>query len=365
MPGIVPSIIKGGIHAYSFIANLVFTMSSGPKDDKFDTLLSSTVRSNIALFVCSFFQFARTSSDPSYSLQHRFLVTSIGINKSSVRVQHESLAIWVLDKVTLKRHEFIIERVPSHRSYESRFSAFSQFPKSEKVLDSIQKALSNMRSLSNQVAESLCTAREADPEPETITLLPSESTNDPYHSLQTPTSFLDLFTSTLARGMASARTSSQSISPQSLAEDSISGYPLGSLDPANCIRRFNPEHLSLFEIVLLAQVVNQYAPIYGLFDNMCYMFASVIFDAVVQVYTFSPEISASTSRPEGPPAPTAEVSVPGNANILVLPTVLPTSNQAGRWFGILILDPIVKSTIVTIVVEKFKTERENYVKDIA
>ena len=86
MPGIVFCIIKGGIHAYSFITNLVFTMLNGSKDDKFDTLLSLTIHSNIMLFVCSFFQFAQTSSDPSYSLQHCFLVMSIGINKSSIHV---------------------------------------------------------------------------------------------------------------------------------------------------------------------------------------------------------------------------------------------------------------------------------------
>lgn len=190
-----------------------------------------------------------------------------------------------------------------------------------------------MRSLSTQVVKSLCTVMESDlePEPKTITLLPSKSTNDPNHetySLQTPTSFFDVFTTTLAGGMASARSGSQSISPQCLAEDSISGYPLGSLYPVNCIRRFKPNNLSLFEVVLLAQVVNQHAPIYGLFDNMCYMFASVIFDAIVQVYTISPESSStsSSSSPEGPPAPTIEVGPPVNANILVLPMVLLTSN---------------------------------------
>lgn len=108
------------------------------------------------------------------------------------------------------------------------------------------------------------------------------------------------------------------ISPQSLAEDTISRYPLGSLDPVNCIRWFKPNNLSLFDAVLLAQVVNKHAPIYGLFDNMCYMFANIIFDAVVQVYTISPESSSTpSSSSEGPPAPTIEVSSPANANILV------------------------------------------------
>ena len=151
--------------------------------------------------------------------------------------------------------------------------------------------LVNMHSISSQVVETLCTAMEmADMEPEVVTLLPLESTNDSdcnksSYSPQTPLSLLDTFTLNLARGMGSACTISQSISPQSMADDSISGCPTGSLDPGGCIRRFSPNNLSLFEVVLLAQVVNNYAPIYGQFDNMCYMFASVIFDAVVQVYT--------------------------------------------------------------------------------
>ena len=175
---------------------------------------------------------------------------------------------------------------------------------------------------------------EADLEPKTITLLPSELMNNPYHSetysLQTPTSFFNLFTSALTWGITSVHTSSQSISWQMIQ----------------------------FQGTLLDHWIQH-------FDNICYMFTSIIFDTVVQVYTFSPKNSALTFRPEGPPAPTAEVNVLGNANILVLPTILPTSNQAGHWFNILILDPIVKSTIVTIVVNKFKAERENYVKDIA
>ena len=138
----LPYIIKGGLHSYSFLSNL-FTMA-GPNQDIFATLLSPTVRNDIASFVSSHYQFALSSDQPTFSLQSRFLVKIVGLNKAGMPVQHESFTIWVFDEVTCKQHEFVLERVPSDCSYTSRFSIFSKFPASEAVLNSIQKAIHNM-----------------------------------------------------------------------------------------------------------------------------------------------------------------------------------------------------------------------------
>ena len=70
-----------------------------------------------------------------------------------------------------------------------------------------------------------------------------------------------------------------------------------------------------------------------------------------------------SSLPEGLPA-TAEVGVPWNANMVILPADLPTDNQSGRWFRILILDPIVKSTIISIVINRFMSEHENNIREV-
>ena len=82
------------------------------------------------------------------------------------------------------------------------------------------------------------------------------------------------------------------------------------------------------------------------------MFARVIFDVIVQ--RFSINTSANTSAIV--PAPSPEVNLPTNANVIVIPS----PDRAGRWAGLLILDPIVRSTIVSIVVARYDEERPLY-----
>ena len=361
---LLPYVLKGGLHVYSFVTKL-FTMP-GPKLDIFDTLLSPDMHSDIASFVDRHYQCALLSNEPSHSMQARFSVTFVGLNKAGMPAQHESIAIRVIDTMTDKKHEFIIERNPSDRSHASRFSSFCSFPQSEAVLDSLQAAVRNMRLLTTQAAEALFAATRT--ETENIPLLPlthSQAPLQPSYPTTPPTnpaqlSLIDMVTSTLAGAVASARRGSQSISPQKLADDSISGCQPNPLIPEHCIRRFKPVALSLFDIVLLAQVVHDYAPIYGLFDNQCYMFASVIFDSIVKEYSL-PASNWSPNPPPIPrtpvPAPSPEVGGPSNANIVVLPS----PDQAGRWAGLLVIDPIVKATIVSLVISQFHTERDSYI----
>ena len=113
---------------------------------------------------------------------------------------------------------------------------------------------------------------------------------------------------------------SQSVKPQSLAEDTILGCPLDALMGDEMIQRFKPIKLSLFDVALLAKVVHNYAPIYGLFDNQCYMFSSVMFNAIVQLYslpnsTFNSNHQASSASSGSIPAPLLEVGTPSNGNL--------------------------------------------------
>ena len=161
-----------------------------------------------------------------------------------------------------------------------------------------------------------------------------------------------------------ARSSSQFLSPQQYAHDSISGRIPGTLKADECIRVFWPVGLSLFDAALLAQVVHENAPLYGLFDNHCYMFASVIFESIIQLYSLpgilDPPTSASQVPLSGVPAPSPEVDLPRNANLIVLPS--PEAHQSGRWSGLLVLDPLVRETIVCIVIDQFKPKRSNYLQ---
>jgi hypothetical protein len=375
LPTMISYAIKGGVHTYSFLSNLFATMP-GPDKDPLKTLHSQTGLSQITSFVTCHYQMAKSSDRPEFSLKSRFPVKGGGIIKAGFSVQHESFAVWAYDRVTRTPLEFVIERVPSDHTYASRFSVFSDFPDSQQVLESLQKAIHNMRSMPAQAAESLFAAIKTETEaipllplysPESETEAPESSSSPPTSSVSADIpqmSLKDTVTSSLARAVAVARNASRSVSPQSLAHDTISGRSPGTLIPENCILRFNPVEMSLFDVVLLAQLVHQYAPIYGLFDNHCYMFACVVFDAMVQLFSLPASAHdpdrASTSISTPVPAPTPGVnSAPNNANIVVVPS--PGPDRAGRWSGLLILDPIVKATIVSIVVARFRAERRLYV----
>ena len=348
----LPYIIKAALHTYSFFGNL----SRVPADhDLFATLLSPTMRNDIRSFVDRHLQSALLSQERRFSLQSRFCVTLIGLKKARMPDEHESLAIWVYDKYKLSHHEFVMECVPAPGlSYASQFSIFCSFPRSDEVLNSLTMALRNMRTTTSDSVPLLPLTK--DPMPPTVSS--SLRANTPCH---TALPFIDIVTSSLVEAVAEARLGSQSIPPGSLTGDTISGRPPQTLMVEDCIRRFNPVGLSLFDIALLGKVLHEYAPMYGLFENHCYMFASVMFDAIVQLRSLprsTLDPAASTSTPV--PAPTPEVGPPKNANYVVLPDC----RKAGRWYNLLILDPIVKTTIVSIVINEFEKRREVYMREL-
>jgi hypothetical protein len=96
--------------------------------------------------------------------------------------------------------------------------------------------------------------------------------------------------------------------------------------------------------------VHDYAQMYGLFSNQCYMFARVVFDVIVQLFSYRPDSNTPV------PAPCHKSGPPLDANIIVMPL----SEQAGRWVGLLIIDPMVRVAMVDIVVARYKIERPMY-----
>ena len=289
----------------------------GPHNDIFGTFLGPTLQNDVGSFVERHYHCALLSKQPLVSLRSRFLVTAIGLNKIGMPSQHESFAVWVLDKETGETHECTIERVPSDRSFHTRFGAFSRFIPSlasDSVLESLQKAIRVMKSIPVEAADSMLAAITM--ETESIRLLPlTHHDCDSFTSMEASsppddieTSLIDTVTSTLAQVVATARNASDSISPRKLANDTITGCASQTLDPENCIHLFKPVDLPLFDVALLAEAVHDYAPVYGLFDNQCYLFASVLFDAIVQLYS----LPASAQDPNIPssstpiPAPTSD-----------------------------------------------------------
>jgi len=176
---------------------------------------------------------------------------------------------------------------------------------------------------------------------------------------------------------AAVREGSQSSSPMNFAEDLISGIDF--LDEEKCIRRFHPQDLPLFDLVLLADAVHDKAPIYSLFANQCYWYANILFEIIVQLYTLSavarrladtldhsgpsstPGRSATPGRSStGLPAPTLEINALENANLLILPAL----GEAGRFYGILINDPGVRQTVTRAIISDFKKRLDFYLHQV-
>jgi hypothetical protein len=82
------------------------------------------------------------------------------------------------------------------------------------------------------------------------------------------------------------------------------------------------------------------------------MFAWVICYIIVQRFSISTSATTSTTIP----APSQEVNLPMNTNLIIVPS----PDWAGCWAGLLIIDPIVRSTIVSIVIAQYDEERLMY-----
>jgi hypothetical protein len=237
-----------------------------------------------------------------------------------------------------------------------------------------------MRSFTSSEVESLSSSTTNQPDmipllPMAFDMIPVIENTSPSDTPIIFSSFTDILTTSLVGVFSLARQASQTISPLNMAEDSISGRADGTIKARNCIRTFQPVELSLFDVVLLANLVHLYAPIYSLFDNQCYLFASVIFDTVIQNFTLPPDDipPPSTSSGSTPlPRPTPEVGAPNNANIIFVPRpnndasslFPPISAEEGRWSGLLIVDPIIKQTIVTVITAKFKSLQRTYIDEV-
>ena len=387
LPVIVSYAIKGGLDAISFFSKpFRMQLTTVP----FVTLFRHSTCNDTASFVNTHFHDAKRTLDPLHNLRHRFMVRVIGVNKADTVIKHESVGVWIIDKDTGEHHTITLNRSPSGRSHAAAFKFFSECPESQEILESIRRAIKAMHSMSVQATTSalkslshmtLLPTDESNTESASIPLLPvMEDTKSDTESASTSTSqpsLGDVFASHVVRVAVAMREGSKSVSPMNFAEDIVSGIDF--LDEEKCIRRFYPRDLSLFDLVLVADVVHDKAPIYSLFANQCYWFANIIFEIVVQLYILpaATRDAVGTLDPSGPyptpgpyaipdppsiplAAPTPEVDPPRNANHLILPAL----GEAGRWCSILINDPIVRQTVMGSIISDFKERLAYYLSEV-
>jgi hypothetical protein len=175
------------------------------------------------------------------------------------------------------------------------------------------------------------------PPSDQIPLVPVTNDHAPSSDPTTPQStFLSW---SLTKAVAMACSSAQSSSVQLEAEDTVLGVKNQKLGKS--IRQYNPEGLSLFDVVLLTHIVHKLAPTYALFDSQCYWFANVIFEVITKMFP-------SRSQTTPPPGPPPRIFLPND--------YLP--KEAGRWLGVLINDSRVVEAVITIAKSNFERKQE-------
>lgn len=83
-------------------------------------------------------------------------------------------------------------------------------------------------------------------------------------------------------------------------------------------RQIKPNNLKLFELLVLAQVVHDFSPLYSLLERNCYWYCNIVVDAVVEIFGLDESISPGDSERKNHYSPIAD---PYRSDI------------SGRWNG--------------------------------
>lgn len=111
-----------------------------------------------------------------------------------------------------------------------------------------------------------------------------------------------------------------------------------SYGTSRIMRQLKPENLSFFELIILANTVHDYAPLYSLFRRQCFWFSNTIYDVIEKSYKC--EIAQDEAYESG--ELDSDIRIPPD---VYLPSL------AGRWKGILVTK--VSEKVVLDVREKF------------
>ena len=279
---------------------------------------------------------------PDYkAVLNRFLVISMTLTKTLSSPQHEFLVLMLMDTANNGSAPYLmfLERTKSKRS--NAISSFLDHPDNAPVLASIIDAL---KDLPSSVLSSLPSTSDSEDE-SSADADSSDSPSDPLLRSTSPSSqslLRNLIDSGTLVSVSAIHTSIESTGKIKLAaakdqftggkDVEASGSVLGQI-----VWQIQPQSLPLFKVVVLADVVHNYAPLYSLFKRQCYWFVFIICAVILKTCTCSTIGSPNHTEDE--------IRIPPNS---YLPDV------AGRWMGILVRG--VEEAVLKIIVEKYKAQ---------
>jgi hypothetical protein len=259
---------------------------------------------------------ASDSNDPGIVLD-RLEVTGMWLNKDPEPPEHEYLVVETKDSQDSQSRLFVLHRTVQMASQTPSAPKGQAAEKDPPPLDpgsylphfilspSLPHSLSYLLPhfiLSPSLLHSLSRSRSRSPlslmeegaaSASTATSTPTPTKTTPTHTHHPPLSFpTPQHSMGDAFSLASAR-SSQQLSDSFRKGDRIEaldqilgeGIFLGSrYSRGHIARQIKPQNLKLFELLVLAQAVHEFAPQYSVADRNCYWFGNIILDAVIEIF---------------------------------------------------------------------------------
>jgi len=266
----------------------------------------------------------------------RFMVKTLTLNKlTTTTSQHEYLSIEVYDAdlENSKTHLVFLERtafdVPPDPTTIDR--DFANHPDSHLVHDIIQKLSSRFSSLGHSSAPAI-----PSDEDQMIPLMPITPSSDSLPVAPSPTpSFAGI--ASLASTQFVHRFSESFVAKTRHAGDRFVVGRRPVYGNGQIMRQLEPNGLTFFHLIVLANTVHQHDPLYSLLKRQCFWYANTIYLVVEALYKC--QTAADNIGDEA----LGDIHIPPE---IYLP------DSAGRWMGILVTD--VSEKVVEIMKRKFE-----------
>ena len=287
---------------------------------------------------------------PDYkAVLNRFVVLSMTLTKTSSSPQHEFLVLSLMDTDNSgsKPYLMFLERTKSEKR-PNPISDFVNHPDNAAVLASIIDTLKELPSnCLSSVSSTSDSEDESSPDPSD-----SPPTDPLLGATPSHTSLLrNLIDSGTLVSVSAIHVSAESAGKFKFAyaqdqftggnDVQASGSVLGQV-----VWQIQPQSLSLFRVVILADVVHNYAPLYSLFRRQCYWFAFIICAVILRTCICS-SIGNPNLRTHD------DIRIPPNSYL---------PNLAGRWMGILVRG--VEEAVLKIIVERYHARHDEKLDEV-
>lgn len=296
---------------YTWFYKPADTMSFDPMNRIIERSLSNTVSE-----VLFFYTTAASAAQKPDNILDRLSVVWIWLNKNPDPPEHEFIIFETKDIQDGKTRLFILERVA-------------------KKPDSEGSRGTTTKKDSNQPGETLSSMEEGTLTPtSTSTLYPPLLYPTPQHSMGDTISMSSSKSSQAVLNSFNKGEKEEALD-QILGEAYILTRRFGMGRNA---RHIKPNNLKFFELLVLANVVHEFASDYTLLDKNCYWFCNMIFDAIIEIFHLDESIS-----PEDVGREKKYPKIPTNPH---------NSEISGRYMGMKVNE--TKGEDLSVIIRDFK-----------